>query len=149
MRLRNLLMLLIVGMPGQALALEMEYHTYNGFLPIKTAFETIALIFSDGNYVTLFAVACALGAIAAVASAVVQIAKLGKANPMSVVWPLLIGAVLYAGFIVPKGDLHIYDNTLNPVPESFRDTEWHRSDRWIFKPGRICNYRNRIDGRYS
>lgn len=113
MRLRNLLILSLLGMPGQAFALEMEYHTYNGFLPIKTAFETIALIFSDGNYVTLFAVACALGAIAAVASAVVQIAKLGKANPMSVVWPLLIGAVLYSGFIVPKGDLHIYDDTLN------------------------------------
>ncbi len=44
------LVLLILLSPTRSYALDMEYHCYNGFDPIVTAFQKVTLIFGANDY---------------------------------------------------------------------------------------------------
>ncbi|MBU0665279.1 MAG: conjugal transfer protein TraG N-terminal domain-containing protein [Proteobacteria bacterium] len=96
-----------------AYAMDMEYYTYGGFGPITQAFTRLALIFSDVGYIGLFTVVTVLGFLAGGISWLVQVSNGGKATPLIWAVPVIFGVVLYLGLFVPKGNITIYDPTLN------------------------------------
>jgi conjugal transfer mating pair stabilization protein TraG len=96
-----------------AYAIDMEYYTYGGFGPITQAFTRLALIFSDAGYIGLFTVVTVLGFLAGSISWFVQVANGGKATPLIWAVPVIFGVVLYLGLFVPKGNITVYDPTLN------------------------------------
>jgi conjugal transfer mating pair stabilization protein TraG len=96
-----------------ALAMDMEYYTYGGFGPITQAFTRLALIFSDVGYIGLFAVVTVMGFLAGAISWLVQVSSGGKATPLIWTVPIFFGIVLYFGLFVPKGNITVYDPTLN------------------------------------
>ena len=96
-----------------AYALDMEYYTYGGFGPITQAFTRLALIFNDAGYIGLFSVVTVLGFLAGSISWFVQVANGGKATPLIWAVPVIFGVVIYLGLFVPKGNITVYDPTLN------------------------------------
>ncbi len=96
-----------------AYALDMEYYTYGGFGPITQAFTRLALIFSDAGYIGLFSVVTVLGFLAGSISWFVQVSNGGKATPLIWAVPVIFGVVIYLGLFVPKGNITVYDPTLN------------------------------------
>jgi conjugal transfer mating pair stabilization protein TraG len=96
-----------------AFAMDMEYYTYGGFGPITQAFNRLALIFSDAGYVGLFAVVAVIGFLAGAISWLVQVSNGGKATPLIWTVPIFFGIILYFGLFVPKGNITVYDPTLN------------------------------------
>ena len=96
-----------------AYAIDMEYYTYGGFGPITQAFTRLALIFSDAGYIGLFTVVTVLGFLAGSISWFVQVANGGKATPLIWTVPIFFGIILYFGLFVPKGNITVYDPTLN------------------------------------
>ena len=96
-----------------AFAMDMEYYTYGGFNPITQAFTRLALIFSDAGYIGLFAVVTVMGFLAGAISWLVQVSSGGKATPLIWTVPVFFGIILYFGLFVPKGNITVYDPTLN------------------------------------
>ena len=96
-----------------AFAMDMEYYTYGGFNPITQAFTRLALIFSDAGYIGLFAVVTVMGFLAGAISWLVQVSNGGKATPLIWTVPIFFGIILYFGLFVPKGNITVYDPTLN------------------------------------
>lgn len=96
-----------------ALAIDMEYYTYNGFGAVVQAFQKIALIFSDNGYKALFFTVTALGIFIAGAAAYFQLLKGARFSPLSWAWPVGLGVCLYLGLVVPAGRITIYDPVLN------------------------------------
>ena len=102
---------LFSGIPCHA-ALEMEYYTYNGFEPIVTAFQRVALIFGHNEYATIFFIAIVLAILFGGLSMVIR-AVGGKMSPAAWLVPIAMGFVIYAAMIIPKGTLYIYDPVKN------------------------------------
>jgi conjugal transfer mating pair stabilization protein TraG len=96
-----------------AFAMDMEYYTYGGFGPITQAFTRLALIFSDAGYIGLFAVVTVMGFLAGAITWLVQVSNGGKATPLIWTVPIFFGIILYFGLFVPKGNITVYDPTLN------------------------------------
>lgn len=97
-----------------AWALDMEYYTYGGFTAIVLAFRQIGLIFSDAGYQALFFSVIALGIFVGVTSAIMSAVSGYKNNLLSSWGPrLLLGVALYAAFVVPKGNITVYDPLIN------------------------------------
>ncbi len=93
-------------------ALDMEYYTYNGFGPIVTAFEKIALIFSDNAYHRLFFAIIVLGILFGGISPYFS-ERQGPFSSFSWVIPFFAGLIFYFSLILPTGTLHIYDEVKN------------------------------------
>ena len=98
---------------SNALAIDMEYYTYNGFGAVVQAFQKIALIFSDNGYKALFFTVTALGIFIAGAAAYFQLLKGAKFSPLAWAWPVGLGVCLYLGLVVPTGNITVYDPVLN------------------------------------
>jgi len=98
---------------SSAYAIDMEYYTYNAFDPIVSAFQRIALIFSDSAYQSVFFVVMVCGALFGMFLMVMKYISGGRVSVA--VWgvPMLIGFVIFAAMIVPKGNLYIYDPVKN------------------------------------
>jgi len=107
------LCILFLAMAQSVYAMDMEYYTYGGFGPITQAFTRLALIFSDAGYIGLFTVVTVLGFLAGGISWLVQVSNGGKATPLIWAVPVIFGVVLYLGLFVPKGNITVYDPTLN------------------------------------
>ena len=107
------LFLAISLLAAPAYAMDMEYYTYGGFGPITQAFTRLALIFSDMDYVGLFAVVTVLGFVSGAITWLVQVSNGGKGTPLSWAVPVIFGAVIYLALFVPKGNITVYDPTLN------------------------------------
>jgi len=105
--------LLLVVAPARAFALDMEYHTYNGFDPILTAFQKVALIFGHNSFRGLFFSVVVAGILFG-GLALYMKAFMGNRFSLGT-WltPLAVGVVLYLGLIIPTGNLIIYDDVLN------------------------------------
>jgi len=105
--------LLLVVAPARAFALDMEYHTYNGFDPILTAFQKIALIFGHNSFRGLFFSVVVAGILFG-GLALYMKAFMGNRFSLGTwITPLAVGVVLYLGLIIPTGNLIIYDDVLN------------------------------------
>ena len=96
-----------------ALAIDMEFYTYGGFVPVTGAFNKIALIFSDSSYTGLIFVVTVLGLVAGATAHVIQAATGARIVPLVWAVPVLIGAVVYLSMFVPKGTITVYDPILN------------------------------------
>ncbi len=100
-------------LPVPALALEADFHTWGGFDAVASGFQRLALIFSDGGYRGLFfsvvVMAIMFGGFAIVARA----ATGARANPVSWLFPILAGVVIYLGLVIPTGTIHLYDIQTN------------------------------------
>ncbi|MEW6521906.1 MAG: conjugal transfer protein TraG N-terminal domain-containing protein, partial [Thermodesulfobacteriota bacterium] len=105
--------LLFLCRADSALALDMEFYTYNGFGPVTQAFRKLALIFSDGGFVGLFFTATVLGILFAAMAFTVRMATGARIVPLVWAMPVLLGVVLYLGLFVPKGNITVYDPVLN------------------------------------
>ncbi|MFZ5759843.1 MAG: conjugal transfer protein TraG N-terminal domain-containing protein [Thermodesulfobacteriota bacterium] len=105
--------LLFLCRADSALALDMEFYTYNGFGPVTQAFRKLALIFSDAGYVGLFFTATVLGILFAAMAFMVKMATGARIVPLVWAMPVLLGVVLYLGLFVPKGNITVYDPVLN------------------------------------
>jgi hypothetical protein len=110
---RFILAVSICLFPSAARALDMEYHTYNGFDPIVTAFQKISLIFGHNSFRGLVFSVVVAGILFG-GLALYMKALMGNRFSLGA-WltPLGIGVVLYLGLIIPTGNLIIYDDVLN------------------------------------
>ena len=102
-----------LSLADPALALDMEYYTYGGFSAGHRAFNRIALIFSDASYQGLIFVVTVLGLVAGVSACLMRAATGARIIPLVWAVPILIGAVVYLGVFVPKGNITVYDPILN------------------------------------
>jgi conjugal transfer mating pair stabilization protein TraG len=104
---------LAILVPGRAFALDADFYTWGGFDAVASGFQRLALIFSDGGYRGLFfsviVMAIMFGGFAIVARA----ASGARANPVSWLFPIFVGVVIYLGLVVPSGTIHLYDNQTN------------------------------------
>lgn len=106
-----LFLLLLVAEP--AYALDMEFYTYGGFMPVSEAFTKIALIFSDASYQGLLFVIAVLGLLAGVMAFLFKAATGARVVPLVWAVPILTGIVFYLAVFVPKGNITVYDAVLN------------------------------------
>lgn len=107
------LLIAAVASPDAAHALDMEYYTYNGFTAVSMAWEKIALIFSDSNYMSLFFVTMTMGIFFAATATIFTLLRSGRGSIFGWVWPIGMGMMIVMALIVPKGSLTIYDPVLN------------------------------------
>ncbi|OGR07558.1 MAG: hypothetical protein A2511_09975 [Deltaproteobacteria bacterium RIFOXYD12_FULL_50_9] len=96
-----------------AFAMDAEFYTYNGFGPVAQAFTKISLIFADGGYQGLFFSIIILGIVAAFFSFMLKSATGARLMPLSWVYPILGGVMIYLALFVPKGNITVYDPVLN------------------------------------
>jgi conjugal transfer mating pair stabilization protein TraG len=107
------LVVVALSFTPDAHAIDMEYYTYNGFGAVVTAFQKIALIFSDNGYRALFFTITALGIFIAGATVYFQLLKGSRGSPLSWAWPVGLGICLYLGLMIPTGSVTVYDPVLN------------------------------------
>lgn len=113
--------LLIVPLfAGPVFALDADLYTYNGFNETVMSLQRLALIFNDGNYASLFFVACVLGIVLGGSVFFGRQALGGYQDhtsfSMAWLYSLVAGVVIYQATIVPKGTLYVYD----PVRNNFQ-----------------------------
>ncbi|MGD0282391.1 MAG: conjugal transfer protein TraG N-terminal domain-containing protein [Dissulfurispiraceae bacterium] len=100
------ILFLLVSAP--AWAYNGEYYTYGGFHEIADTFQSVALVFSDSKYNTIIGLMLVIGITGGIARAIISGPGLGK-----IFMPLIIGIAIHQGFIIPKGNLAIYDPVRN------------------------------------
>lgn len=113
----KILCLILFFIPSISFALDMDFYTYGGFNETLTAFQRIALIFNDGQYIVLFFIACLFGIMF---GGVISFVKGfmgqeggGAANSFSFMIYVLFGVAIFKAMILPQGTVHIYDPVLN------------------------------------
>ena len=115
----NILLLLLVFFlfPINSFAFDpkhVEFYTYGGFDAVDSAFKFIALIFSDKNYQGLFYTIMVLSLFFAGASSYFRFLQgRQEGNILSWAGPVLIAFVLFVAFVLPKGEVTVYDKVLN------------------------------------
>ena len=104
---------MLLVLPRRAFALEMEYHCYNGFDPIVTAFQKVALIFGANNYQGMFFSMAVAGVLFGGMFVYLKVFMGGRLSLGAWVTPFFLGVILYLGLMVPTGNLTIQDDVLN------------------------------------
>ena len=110
---RFLLLILLLIAPFKAFALDMEYHCYNGFDPIVTAFQKVALIFGANDYRGLFFSMAVAGVLFGGMFVYLKVFLGGRLSLGAWATPFFLGVILYLGLMVPTGNLTIQDDVLN------------------------------------
>jgi len=99
---------------SQAYALDMEYYVYNGFDDALAAFQRLALIFSDNNYITLFTAFIVLAIVLAATSFAARGLTGGPPTDIrSWAFPIIFGVVVFRGLLLATGTIHLYDPVRN------------------------------------
>ncbi|AOF25391.1 conjugal transfer protein TraG N-terminal domain-containing protein [Yersinia enterocolitica] len=113
------LLLLIILIPSVSFAsLDMEYVVQGGFSTVVNAFTRIKFMFNDRQYSSLMAAMVVFGIVSGLmyraAKGSIELLETGKGN-MGLGWLAytLIGTLIWSGLMVPKGTIHIYDQTRN------------------------------------
>ena len=111
--------LLILVSPGIANGLELDYYTYNGFTETVNAFERVALVFNDNEYIYLIFIAVVLGIVfGSLVIGARTLGNFGHGNTLSWILMVFLGVALFKGLVIPKGTVHVYDpvrNAYQPV----------------------------------
>lgn len=119
-----LALMFAVALPSTALALDMDFYTYDGFTETVNAFKRISLVFANNQYTTLFAVAVVLGLLLGglftVGKGIINFQQ--SATGLSLAWLMttLIGVAVFKALITPTGTVHVYDpvrNAYEAVPD--------------------------------
>jgi len=110
-----LVLLLVVGWSSDLWAVQMEYHTFNGFTPIEAALQKITLVFSDTRYHALFFPVVLGGALLSYMRSVIKALSSPSQGVsfLSGLIPMTTGALVYLTLILPKGTLILHDDVLN------------------------------------
>jgi hypothetical protein len=119
-QVKSLAALLLVLAPLPALAIDMDFYTYNGFDETVAAFTRLALIFSDNRYLVFFGLFAVLGIIFGGLSVGMQGLSGGGTNPIAPFIPVAIGLAIAKGLLFPTGTVHVYDparNAYQPVAQ--------------------------------
>jgi len=103
----------ILSVPAAAFSLDAEFHTFNGFDPVVSGFQRLALIFSDGGYKGLFFSVVIIALIFGGLAITVRAATGARANPVTWMVPIMVGVIIYLSLVIPTGTVHIYDPTTN------------------------------------
>lgn len=90
-----------------------EYYVYNGFGPVSSAFQKIALIFSDNSYLVFFTCFAVLAITFGAAAAYARMMGGGNGGYLTWMLPVIFGTMIYLGAFVPKTHIEIYDAVLN------------------------------------
>ncbi len=91
-----------------------EFYTYGGFDAVDSAFKFIALIFSDSGYKGLFYTIMAASLFFAGATNYFRFLQgRQEGNILSWAGPVLIAFILFVAFVLPKGEVTVYDKVLN------------------------------------
>jgi len=109
----SLLITLLLLLPAQSFALDMEYHCYNGFDPIVTAFQKVTLIFGAGDYKGMIFSMAVIGILFGGIMVYLKVFMGGRLALGAWATPFFVGVILYFGLIVPTGNLTIQDDVLN------------------------------------
>ena len=129
MKLKRLLILLsgLLLQPAQALAAE-TYWVYDEADVAASALQRVALMFSDNS---LTSIAVAFGMAGLVVGAIMVLGQMGSGrpvNPVSFIYPFLLGGLLLAAIITPKDDVIVRDEvrgtmiTVADVPAALAKT---------------------------
>ncbi len=111
--LNVLIIVFVLCFSTSAFALDMEFYTYGGFMPIVQSFTRIALIFSDAGFHGLIFVITVMGFLAAGLGWVIKGFTGARIVPLVWAVPVMFGAVIYLALFVPKGNITVYDPVLN------------------------------------
>lgn len=110
-------LLLLLTLPAQAFALDMDFYTYDGFSETVNAFKRVSLVFANNEYTTLFFVAVVFGLLFGgmftYARGIMNFQN--SASGLSLAWLMttLIGVLIFKALITPKGTIHVYDPVRN------------------------------------
>lgn len=111
--------ILLAATPALA-AFTTDFYTYGGYDAVLSAFQRIASIFADSNFIGLFSVALISGFLFGGMSAYWAAMQKGSVGPLqSWIMAVIVGIVIYLALIVPKGTVIVYDtvkNRFQPVP---------------------------------
>jgi conjugal transfer mating pair stabilization protein TraG len=116
--MKKLLFFVLLLLPTQAqAALTQEFYTWGGHDAVISAFNKIALIFGGSGYQSLFTTLATASIAALVIRVMMQLMLGGFKSDGNVAFgaiiPWLLSVALFAGGVIPKGTLHIYDPTEN------------------------------------
>ena len=90
------------------------FYTYGSFDIVDNAFRKMSLIFSDSDYKGLFFTIMTMAIFfAGFINYRNAIAQKVQGGLVSWALPVLTGFIIYVAFVVPKGQVTIYDNVLN------------------------------------
>ncbi len=93
--------------------MDMDYYAYGAFAETVSAFQRIALIFSDDSYMMLASV-LAMGSILVATFMLVAKGMSGsQVNPVGFFVPLLAGLAIFIGGVVPKSTVFVFDPVKN------------------------------------
>lgn len=109
----GLAFLFVLFISDTALAVDLEYYTYNGFEAVTLAFRRIALIFGARDFTKLFAIVCGAGIVFAGVAHYARAFVGFHASPFAWAGPILVGVALYLGLFVSTGSLTVYDPVKN------------------------------------
>lgn len=99
--------------PTLSHAIELDYYTYNGFEETVSAFQRLALILNDTNFLVVAGVIVMFGiALGAVVTAGKGMAG-GGIHPILWTVPIIFGMAVFKGLVLSKGTIHIYDPVRN------------------------------------
>ena len=116
--MKKLLFATILLLPSQAQAtLSQEFYTYGGHDAVVSAFQKIALIFGGSGYQGLFTTLATASLAALIIRVMLQLMLGGFKGDGNVAFgaliPWLLSVSIFAGGVIPKGTLHIYDPVEN------------------------------------
>ncbi|KPJ92768.1 MAG: hypothetical protein AMJ53_08720 [Gammaproteobacteria bacterium SG8_11] len=109
------LVLLLGLMPGQALALDLEFYTWGGFEIMEDAFRRLGLIFSDNLFARTVAAIAILGLVFGVTAFYLRGLAGAPVDFRAFAIPTLVGVVLFNALVLPTGTITVYDPTKNKV----------------------------------
>ncbi|MGE0920175.1 conjugal transfer protein TraG N-terminal domain-containing protein [Trichlorobacter lovleyi] len=116
--MKKLLFIALILIPAQAqAALTQEYYCWGGHDAVVSAFNKIALIFGGSGYQSLFITLATASIAALVIRVMMQLMLGGFKGDGNVAFhaliPWLLSVSIFAGGVIPKGTLHIYDPVEN------------------------------------
>jgi len=92
---------------------KVEYYTWNGFVPVKDAFQRIAAVFGSDDYKGLFFVIAVAAILFGGMSAYVRLLTGVRGSAFGWTYPILMGVIVYLVFLRPSWKVYIYDPVLN------------------------------------
>ena len=108
--------IILSALPSLSFAIDMDFYTYGGFSEMLQAFTRVALVFNDGLYESMIFVAVMMGlffggSISYARSLLTQ--QSGPVFGLGWLVTTFFGFAIYAGLVLPKGTLHLYDPVQN------------------------------------
>lgn len=111
---QSVLMLTFVLFSTKAYALDFDFYTYGGFSETVLAFQRISLFFNHSNFMPMVFIAAVFGFMLGGSFFFTrQLIGDNAGSPVRFMMIPAIGIIIYQALIIPRGTVHIYDETMN------------------------------------